>query len=95
MKTPRQFDGARTREIMREKGIRITAAAEAIGITREHLGATLRGRWDPKTSTVGKLAVLLGVDFVDLLTPDFAEERRNRGESAPETAESASEDLAA
>jgi transcriptional regulator with XRE-family HTH domain len=80
----RKLVGRNFSRLRREKGFTQEQFAEASGFTQQYVSDLERGKRNPTVATLFQLASALGVDHVDLVTPDeeaLAERRpKNSGQ---------------
>ena len=76
----RKLVGRNFEKLRREKGFTQERFAEVSGFTQQYVSDLERGRRNPTVVTLFHLASALGVNHIDLVTPD--DEARNEGAKA-------------
>ena len=76
----RKLVGRNFERFRREKGFTQERFAEVSGFTQQYVSGLERGRRNPTVVTLFHLASALGVNHIDLVTPD--DEARNEGAKA-------------
>jgi len=63
-----QTFGQNVRRVRQEKGLTLEALADEVGLAYTYVGQIERGRRNPTLDVVERLALVLGVDALELLS---------------------------
>jgi transcriptional regulator with XRE-family HTH domain len=65
----RELVGSNVKRIRQEKGLTQEQLAELSGFSQQYISGLERGRRNPTIVTIYELAIVLGVDHVELVSP--------------------------
>jgi transcriptional regulator with XRE-family HTH domain len=74
----RKLVGRNFARVRRDQGLTQEQAAERSGFSQQYLSGLERGRRNPTVVTLFELAQALGVDYLELLKTDDAQNTRQR-----------------